>query len=170
MFISLGITGDLPHKFYNIGYNIQLAENKIELSGRMTDDVAGEEALEYKVFTAQAGIVFNIKLIGSYLTLDIGPQLQYNGNMELTDDAQESYFINGYESLQAIDIKEITKFNINAMGGVTAGFGAFKIRGQYIYGVTNMLNKLNDQDLSIGENSKFKGNMSMMTLAAFITF
>ena len=168
--VSMGIGADLPHKWYNISYNIQIAENKFELSGRMTDDVAGDEALEYKVFTAQLGLVFHVKLIGAYLTLDLGPQLQYNGDLELTDDSQESYFINNYVSLQASDIKEITNFNVNALGGLTASFGAFKLRGQYIYGLTNMLNKLNDQDLTTGNNSSFKGNQGMMTLAAFFVF
>lgn len=168
--VSMGIGADLPHKWYNISYNIQIAENKFDLSGRMSDDVTGNETLEYKVFTAQLGLIMHVKLIGPYLTLDLGPQLQYNGELELTDDAQESYFINNYESLQAIDIKEITNFNVNALGGVTLSFGAFKLRGQYIYGITNMLNKLNDQDLNAGNNASFKGNQSMLTLAAFIVF
>ena len=168
--VSMGIGADLPHKWYNISYNIQLAENKFELSGRMSDDVTGNEAIEYKVFTAQLGLIMHVKLIGAYLTLDLGPQLQYNGDLELTDNVQESYFINNYESLQASDIKEITNFNVNALGGVTASFGAFKLRGQYIYGITNMLNKLNDQDLNSGNNSEIKGNQGMLTLAAFIVF
>jgi len=168
--ISAGIGAVLPHKWYNISYSIQLSENKIGLSGRTTDDVAGEEMIEYKLFMAQAGIFFHVKLIQSFLTLDLGPQLQYNGGLELSDSAQESYFINGYDALGAMDITDISPFNVNGMAGATAGFGAFKIRVQYIYGVTNIFRKLNDQNLETGSTEDFKGNQSMITFAAFITF
>ena len=168
--ISMAVGAELPHKWYDISYNIQLAENKIEISGRMTDDVAGEEALEYKIFTAQVGLNFHINLIGSYLTLDVGPQLQYNSGLDLINDKQESYFINGYDTLGALDIKEINKFNVNGVGGATIGIGFFKIRAQYIYGITNMLNKLNDLTVADGLEDEFKGNQSMITLTAFFTF
>lgn len=168
--VSAGIGAVLPHKWYNISYNMQLSENKIDFSGRMTDDVAGEEMIEYKLFTAQAGLIFHVKLIQSFLTLDLGPQLQYNGGLELSDSTQESYFINGYDALGAMDITDISHFNVNGMAGATAGFGAFKIRAQYIYGVTNMFRKLNDQNLDTGSTGDFKGNQSMITFAAFITF
>lgn len=169
-FVSAGLSGDLPHKWYNISYNMQLSENKIEFSGRMTDDVAGEETIEYKVFMAQAGLIFHIKLIQSFFTLDVGPQLQYNGGLELSDSAQESYFLNGYDALGVMDINDISHFNINGTAGLTAGYGAFKIRVQYIYGLLNSFEKLNSQDLNTGTTTEFKGNQSMFTFGAFITF
>ena len=168
--ISAGIGAALPNKWYDISYNIQLLENNLEISGRMTDDVAGEEMIEYKMFAAQAGLVFSVNVISSYLTVDLGPQLQYNGELELTNDTQESYFINGYDNLGATDISDISRFNINGMAGVTAGFGSFKIRGQYIYGLLNSLDKLNDQNLDVGNAPKFEGHTSILTLAAFFVF
>jgi hypothetical protein len=168
--ISLAVGGELPHKWYDISYNMQLAENNIEISGRMTDDVAGDLTLKYKIFTAQAGINFHINIIGSNLTLDVGPQLQYNSELDLKNEAQESYFINGYDNLNALDIKDINQFNINGVGGLTAGIGPFKVRAQYIYGITNMLDKLNDLEGINGSEDKFKGNQGMITLAAFFTF
>ncbi|MBT8266109.1 MAG: hypothetical protein KJP20_06160 [Bacteroidia bacterium] len=169
-FISAGLSGDLPHKWFNISYSMQLSENKVEFSGRMTDDVAGEEAVEYKLFAVQAGLVFHIKLIQSFFTLDLGPQLQYNSGLELTDDTQESYFLNGYDALGVMDITEISNFNINGMAGLTAGYGAFKLRAQYIYGVLNSFEKLNGQNLNTDGTTQFKGNQSMFTFGAFITF
>lgn len=162
---------DLPHKWYTVSYNIQVSENKLDISGRETDDVAGNEPIEYKVFAAQIGFNFHIKLIDQNLTIDLGPQLQYNGKLELQDDNQETFFINGYDNLQASDISDINQFNVNGVAGVSAGFGAFKLRAQYIYGFTNMLNKLNDQDLNVGTNaSKFEGHQSMITGSVIITF
>lgn len=162
---------ELPHKWYTVSYNIQISENKLEVSGRQTDDVAGNEALEYKVFAAQIGFNFHIKLIEQYLMIDIGPQLQFNGKLELTDDAQEGYFLNGYDMLQASDISDISQFNANGVAGISAGFSAFRLRLQYIYGFTNMFNKLNDQELPIGGNTeKFEGHQSMITGSVIITF
>lgn len=168
--ISMAVGAELPNKWYDISYNIQLSENKIEISGRMTDDVAGEETLKYKIFAAQAGLNFHINLIGSYLTLDVGPQLQYNSGLDLVNESQESYFINGFDTLGALDIKEINHFNFNGVGGITAGIGYFKIRAQYIYGITNMLNKLNDLAVADTLEDEFKGNQGMITLSAFFSF
>lgn len=168
--ISTGIGAYLPHKWFDISYNIQLSQNQFEMSGRMTDDVAGDELIEYKVFAAQAGLIFHINVIGPYLTIDIGPQLQYNGKLEFTDSSQESYFINGYDALGAMDITDITQFVINGAGGVSAGYGPIKVRAQYIYGLSNSLNKLNGQNLNTGETVKFEGHQKMLTFAAFFTF
>jgi len=47
-----------------------------------------------------------------------------------------------------------------------------KFNAQYIYGFTNILGKLNnnnDLDLS-GNQNKFKGNQSMVTFTVMITF
>ncbi|MBT8254010.1 MAG: hypothetical protein HKN00_08205 [Flavobacteriaceae bacterium] len=166
--ISTGIGAYLPHKWYDISYNIQLMQNKFEVSGRVSDDVTGNEMVEYKMFAAQAGLVFHINIIGANLSLDLGPQLHYNGELEITDGVKENYFINGYESLMASEITDINKFNINGMAGVTAGFGRFKVRAQYIYGLLNSLDKLNKK--AIEGAGEFKGNPIMFTAAAFISF
>jgi hypothetical protein len=47
---------------------------------------------------------------------------------------------------------------------------SFRIRAQYIYGLTNMLNKLNNNNLQFtGENTEFKGNQNIITLSALFT-
>lgn len=163
-------TADLPHKWYNISYSIQISENKLDISGRMTDDVAGNEMIGYKLFAAQAGLFMHAKIIGSNLTLDFGPYLQYNGKLELQNSNQENYLINNYDLLKSQDIEDISQFNINGAIGLTAGIGPVKIRGQYIYGFLNSLNKLNDQELNLNNSEEFKGNMSMFAFIAMFTF
>lgn len=128
------------------------------------------EALEYKLMTVQVGFTFHTKIISDNLTIDIGPQLQYNGKMDLTNSTQESFYVNGYDNVLATDISEISQFNVNGMVGASVGFGAFKVRAQYIYGFTNMLNKLNDAEFAKGLNTKFKGNQSMIAVTAMLTF
>ncbi len=162
-------TADLPHKWYNISYGMQLSQNTIEISGRQQATVLADEAIEYKLFTAQVALLMHIKPFQDHFTIDIGPMLQYNSKLELENDEQETYFINNYDALLAEDISDISQFNINGAIGATLGFGHFKLRAQYIYGFTNILDKLNDQDFANGLE-KFEGNQSMLVFTALITF
>lgn len=164
-------TVDLPHKWYAVSYSMQLSENNLEISGRELPISTTSEMMEYKLMTVQAAFLFHLKIVKNNITLDAGPMLQYNGELELKDDAQENYIVDGYSALMANEISDISKFNVNGAIGVTAGFDNFKIRAQYIYGFTNMLNKLNDQDLSTTpSDEKFKGNQQMIALSAMILF
>ena len=129
------------------------------------------EDVEYELFNAQVAFLFHAKIIEDYITFDFGPMLQYNSELELKDDSKADYFIVNYENLLASDISKISQFNVNGAVGATAGFKGFKLRAQYIYGFTNILNKLNSQDLTVGTNTqKFKGNQSMLTFTAMIVF
>lgn len=167
---GLAATLDLPHRWYTVSYGIQLSENNIDIMGRALP-TSSSEPIEYKLMTAQAQFLFHLKLAKDYLMIDGGPMIQYNSELELKDTSQENYVVNGYTNLMAKDISDISKFNVNAAIGATAGFSHFKLRVQYIYGLTNMLNKLNDQSLDAtpsGDN--FKGHQSMLAFMAFIYF
>lgn len=169
---GMSATVDLPHKWYNASYGMQLSENTIGISGRTSNTDLSTRELEYKIFTAQVAFLWHAKLAGSYLTLDFGPMLQYNSDLELKDDQQESFLVSSYDNLTANDITDITNFNVNGTIGLTAGFSIIKFRAQYIYGFMNTLNALNsnnDIDLT-GNNTKFKGNQSMFAISAMITF
>ncbi len=164
---GLSAVVDLPNKWYNVSYNIQLSENNVDISAFSTS-ASDPEFIEYKLLMAQISFLMHIKLIGSHLTFDVGPVLQYNGELELKDDTKENNIISGFDDLRAKDIEDITKFNVNGTAGLSAGFGSIKLRANYIYGFTNMLNKLNKQDLKVSED--FKGNQSMWTFTVMLTF
>ncbi|MDX1773006.1 hypothetical protein DFR65_101595 [Oceanihabitans sediminis] len=165
-------TVDLTHKWYNVSYSIQLSENTIGIAARPTLVSPTSEYIDYKLFAAQITLQAHIKLIGSYLTLDVGPMLQYNGELELKDDKYKNYIITNYNNLLAEEISDISKFNIDGAVGLSAGLSHFRIKAQYIYGFTNMLSKLNKNDLDTSGNkdSKFNGNQSMFAISAMITF
>ena len=168
---GMAATVDLPHKWYTVSYGMLLSENNLEISGRITDDVAGNKMIEYKLMTVQLGFLFHTKILSDNLTFDIGPQLQYNGKLELKDSATETYYLNGYDTLMANDITDISQFNANGIVGITAGFNAFRVRAQYGYGFTNIFSKLNNKNLNVGSGkSKFKGNQQLLSLTAMITF
>ena len=158
---------DIPHRWYNVSYNIQLSQNHIDINAAPFGSPTDTEYVEYKMFTAQASFLFHAKLIKNNVTLDFGPMLQYNSELELKDDAKEDFAVSNYDNLLTQDITDISKFNANGAIGISAGLGKFLVRAQYIYGFTNILGKLNDQDLNVGTNmEKFKGNQSLITLTA----
>lgn len=165
--LGLAATVDLPHRWYNVSYNIQLGENKLEIAAL---PLGGNQAefIDYKVFTAQIALVGHLKLINKYLTLDAGPMLQYNSDLDLEDETKETHIIDGFNTIRANEITEISNFNVNATIGLTAGFDNFKLRGQYIYGFTNILGKLNDKTFS--ETVDFKGNQNMLVFSAMVVF
>lgn len=165
--VSLNASVDIPNRWYNVSYGMQISESTLEISGRMTDDVAGNEQIEYKLMAAQLGFLFHAKIIGNNFTLDAGPQLQYNGDLDFKNSQQEDYYVNGYDDLSASDITEMSKFNINGAVGATAGFGPLRVRAQYIYGFLNMFNKLNN---NLDYGSTFKGNPETIMLTAIFTF
>jgi len=167
--ISASTTADVPHKWYNISFGMQLSENNMEVSGLLFDeDVFIDQQLEYKIFAAQLSMLLHAKLIKNLLTIDFGPMLQYNGKMELQNDNTDDLFVRvGGDTFSAIELEDISQFNVNGAIGATLGFQFIKLRAQYIYGFTNILNKLNDKNLT---TTNFKGNQSMLTLAALITF
>lgn len=167
---SASATVDIPNKWYNISYAMQLSENKISIMGN-TPLSANPEEITYKMFAAQVALLMHIKTFGSHLTLDVGPMLQYNDRLLIEDKNQENFTVSNYSNLTAKDISEISKFNLNGAVGVTAGFEFIKLRAQYIYGFTNILKKLNTKELDTsGGNSNFKGNQSMLVFGIMFTF
>ncbi|MEN3323793.1 hypothetical protein VP395_08650 [Mariniflexile soesokkakense] len=164
-------TVDIPHKWYNVSFGMQLSESAIGISARPLQVVANSEFIDYKIFAAQVVMLVQIKVIPDYFTIDLGPMLQYNSKLELKDKSKESYFVDNYANLSAEDITDISQFNFNGAIGASVGFKFFKLKAQYIYGFTNILNKLENQSLNTsGGNARFKGNQNMLVLGAIASF
>ena len=162
-----GLTGivNVEHKWYDVSYGIQFSQNNLNILGGVTD-VDGDESLEYKLSAVQLALFMHAKILRQNLSIDFGPVIQANGFLELKDKGQEEYFVNGFDDLNAIDLRDISKFNINGAIGATAGFKNFRVRAQYQYGLTNMLRKLNDLDV----DTDFKGNQSQVIFTAMVLF
>ncbi|MBU2949688.1 PorT family protein [Tamlana agarivorans] len=162
---------DIPHKWYNFSYGMQFSENKIEILGRPSLLSLEENFIDYKLLLVQCDFLLQVKLIKNYLTLDLGPMLQHNGNLEFRDESQEDYYINNYSNLTAEAITNLSKFHVNGVIGASVGIRNFMIKGRYIYGFTNILDKLNKQNVdNTGGKSKFEGHQHMITLSAIVTF
>jgi hypothetical protein len=168
--VNMSATVELPHKWFNVSYGMQLSENNIGIASQPLGLTLPESTVEYKLLTAQVAFLWHIKLLSEYVTFDVGPMLQYNGDLELKDESYENAIIDGYTTVTADNIKDINNFNANGAAGITAGFSHFKVRAQYIYGFTNILGNLNNEDFSNTVDKKFKGNQSMLALTAMISF
>ncbi|WCO01673.1 porin family protein [Psychroserpens ponticola] len=165
-------TVDIPHKWFTVSYGLQFSQNSIEIEGRsglLSKDV---ELLEYDLMAIQLAFMLHVKLLSDNITLDVGPQLQYNGQLDLKNSNQEAFLINGYDALLAEDISDISPFNVNGVVGASAGIGNFKLRATYSYGFTNIFRKLNDDDnlATTPLSEKFEGNQTMLAFALMITF
>nr|WP_321221319.1 outer membrane beta-barrel protein [uncultured Psychroserpens sp.] len=164
-------TVDIPHKWYAVSYGFQYAQNSLEITGRPSLTTITQEPIEYELKTVQVAFMVHAKIISDNITFDFGPQLQYNTSLELKDDSQNNFIIDGYDALFAQDITDISQFNVNGVVGVSAGITNFRLRATYSYGFTNILGKLNDQNLTTTPSSeKFKGNQSMLSFGLMITF
>lgn len=168
---GMSATVDIPLRWYNISFGMQLSESNIGILGRPSLVSTENEFIDYKMFAAQVAMLMHIKAIKNNFTIDIGPMLQYNGKLEFKNRDQEGYFINNYTNLTAEDITNISQFNFNGVVGASLGIKNFKLKAQYIYGFTNILNKLENEGLdATGGNARFKGNQSMLVLGAMISF
>ena len=163
-------TVDIPHKWYTVSYGLQFSQNNLEITGRPSLMTVTQEPIEYKLLAVQATFLVHVKLLSDNLTIDLGPQLQYNSELELANDNQSNFVIQGYDNLFAEDITEISQFNVNGVVGASAGIGNFKLRATYSYGFTNILKKLNDQDFNLNNADRFEGNQAMLAFALMITF
>lgn len=165
----VGLTGmvNVEHKWYDVSYGIQFTENNLGISGITTDSGGDDVMLEYKLSAVQLAVLMHAKIVGYNFMIDFGPVIQANGFLDLKDDDQEDYFVFGTDNLQAKQLRDISKFNINGAIGATAGFKNFRIRAQYQHGLTNILNKLNDLE---GNDIDFKGNQSQVILGAMVLF
>lgn len=155
---------------FDLIYGITFFNNTIEIQGSQGGIVPGNfdtQLINYTIQAVQINFLGSLNLVQHHLSLEFGPVLNVNGRMKLDSDMFENYIIDGYSTIRATDIEDISKVNFRVMGGLTAGLENFRLTAQYQYGVTNMLSNLNDLDL---EFSDFEGNSSTFVLGAVFYF
>ncbi len=149
---------------FDLIYGLSFYGSKIGVQGSSGNDT---QFIKYSIQAAQLGFLGSYNIVKHHLSLEFGPILHVNSKMKLDSDAYEDYILEGYTTLRAQDIQEINRVNFRVAGGVTAGIQSFRISAMYQYGVTNMLGKLNGEEL---ENKDFKGNSSTIVVAAVLYF
>ncbi len=153
---------------FDLIYGLNYFNTKIEVFGRNGASPSETQYIDYTIQAVQINFLGSYNIIKQHLSIEIGPVLNISGKMKLKSDRFEDYILDGYDFLKAKEIESISPVNFIVAGGLTAGIENFRISGQYQYGVTNMLNKLNDKNLE--ENNDFKGNSSTITIMAIVYF
>ena len=149
---------------WGIVYGIDFMSANISVQGTGAGQ-AIDNQIDYNFIGAQLNFLLSYNLIGQNLAVDFGPALLVNGKMNLKDDAQSNTRIAGFSNLTGGDLEEISKLNPFAVIGVTGGFENVRLSVQYQYGITNILNGLNQQDLDLidPEARNFKGTASFIS-------
>lgn len=163
---GLQMRGNVYNNF-DMMYGVAFYDTNLSVLANSIPEGGTQRELNYNIQSAQISVLWGYKIIREHLSIEAGPVLNINGNLTLKDTQFEDYFIDGYSSIRAIDLENISTVNFHVAAGLTAGFRNFRVFGQYQYGVTNMLNKLNNSNL---ENKDFKGNASLITIGVTAYF
>lgn len=149
---------------FDLVYGLSFMGSNLSIQG---SDGIKTENIELSVQGVQLQFLGSYNIIKHHLTLEFGPTLNVSGKMKVKRDAQSDYIITGYDALKASDLENISPINFRVVGGLSAGIESFRATAQYQYGVTNMLNRLNDQGL---EKDDFEGNSGTILLSAVVYF
>lgn len=164
--LGLQMRGNVYNNF-DMMYGIAFYDSNLAISAKSTPVGGISRDLNYNLQSAQISVLAGYKIIKNHLSIEAGPVLNINGELTLKDTQYENYIIDGYSTLRATDIEEVSKVNFHLAGGISAGLKNFRLFALYQYGVTNILNKLNEKDL---ENSDFKGNSVLLSFGVTVYF
>ena len=159
---------------YQIIYGINFFDFRPKLQGREEREATeGNEELQYEqlqytMVGVQASLMGSYKIIGNYLSVEAGPVIQVNGKFKPQQN-RETWYVQHYD-YQAMDIENVSVFNVNAAAGISGGFESVKFFAQYQYGLTNFLGGLNDEGLEEidPEAQDFSGNLSIITAGVIL--
>lgn len=152
---------------FDLIYGLSFFSNNIEIFGKNPTNSFETQFIDYELQGVQIKFLGSYNIIKHHLSLEFGPILNISGKMKVKRENHEDYIIDGYTTLTAKDLENVSPVNFLLMGGITGGLESFRVSAQYQYGVTNMLNKLNDKDL---EYSDFKGNSSNIIISLVVYF
>ncbi len=147
--------------FYNnfdLIYGIDFIQTELNV-------IAGGQEVAYTLSGAQLKFLASYLIAGENLSVEFGPILQVNGGLKLENQNQENLIVEGYTSLVAADLQEISRVNGLLTATVTGGFDSIRLTCGYQYNVNNILNKLNKENLETKDPAatNFKGNLGMLT-------
>lgn len=163
--------GDWYNKFY-MEYGVNFFLNNVGIYGREAGNPNNQQYIDYSLSGVQLRLQGGYHIIRHHLGIEFAPILSVNGKMKPKSDSYNDYLIDGFTNVRAEDISNITSVNFRLAGGITTGTKHFRANFQYQYGVTNILNRLNDEQVLSEEKPEggFKGNTSTILLGIYIFF
>ncbi|MFT5238847.1 MAG: hypothetical protein ACI9M9_002464 [Flavobacteriaceae bacterium] len=153
---------------FDLIYGISFFNNSIGVKGSVGANGAGDtQFIDYQIQAVQIGLLGSLNIIKHHLSIEFGPIININGKMKLDTDRYKDYILDGYSTLRAQDIQDINRINFLFAGGLTVGFRSFRVGAMYQYGLTNMLDKLNDKEF---EKKSFKGKSATLIFSGTLYF
>jgi len=162
--------------FYNrfdLIYGISFVQSEVGIFGNNPGDPSNNFQSQYVNYTIQAAqitLLTSYNIVRNHLSLEAGPILNVNGRLKLDSNNFKDFILEGYETLKAEDIQNVSKVHFFLAGGITAGIENFRLGAQYQYGVTNLFNRFNDIDEIEKPEEEYDGHVSTVLLTAVIYF
>ncbi len=151
---------------FDLIYGLNFFSNQVGISAKETNTAAIED-VTFKLQGVQLLFLGSYNIIRHHLSIEAGPILNVSGKMKPNSSSQEEYIIDGYDTIIAKDLEDVSPVNFLVMVGLSTGIENFRASFQYQYGVTYIFNKLNIQDL---EYLDFKGNSSTLLFSLIAYF
>jgi len=146
-------------------YGIDFLSTSALVKGRALGTTEFED-VKYTLIGAQLNLLLSYNILGNqHLAIDFGPTLLINGELKVDEQGQEDYILQGYQSLKATDISDISRVNALGTVALTGGFESVRFTLQYQFAITNLFNKLNKNDLEQVETTglpTFKAQTSIV--------
>ncbi len=159
---------------FDLIYGIGFLQSEIGILGSDVNSTNGnfdEQYIDYEMTGAQIKMLLSYNIIVNHLSVEAGPLLNVNGKLKLKRSGFEDFVLDGYETLRAEDIQNVSRIHARVAAGVTAGITNFRLGVQYQYGLTNQFNRFNDNpDLEQSSAGDFKGNTSNILFTAAFYF
>ncbi|WGK65823.1 hypothetical protein [Croceiramulus getboli] len=135
------------------------------VTSRGTSLLGVNEEIEYRMIGAQVNLQLAYNILGQHLSIFAGPTFMLNGELELDNADQASHVLDGYTTLQAQDIQDISRFHLLATVGIAGGLEKIRLIAQYQYGVLNTFERLNKENVSLQdpEARDLKGNLGILS-------
>lgn len=167
--------GDVYNNF-DLEYGISFTQNNVGIFGRDLTNPANNfnaQYINYRLQGAQVKLIGGYNIILHHLSVEFGPILNVNGKMKLqTPDTYENFILDGYDSVRASDIENVSRVHFHLAAGITAGLENFRLNAQYQYGVTNLFNRFNELAVFDGKKPEggFEGHTSTIVFGAYLYF
>lgn len=166
--------GDWYNNF-GMEYGVSFFQHQVGILGRdltNTSNNFDEQYIKFALPNVQFKLQLIYHLIRQRLSLEVAPILSVNGKLKPRSESYNDYVLDGYESVKASDIANVSTVHFLTAAGITAGIDNFRANVQYQYGVTNFFNRLNDTASLAEEKPEggFKGHTSTILLGLYIFF
>ena len=151
------------YRNFLIIYGVNFYEFKTGLIGNETNLLQSPTEIDFNVTGVQLNLFLGTKIFWEYLSIEAGPVLQINSKMT-TEDRYKNYFVDDY-NLQAKDLEDISKINLNLAANISAGIRDVKFWFQYQYGVNNIFKDLNTKEMENKDSraTNLKAHMGFAT-------